>query len=395
MIEKWARGGASHSGAETPAPRRFVPRMRMRVPLLVALVAIIACMALLLQPRSSNPAAASALAPDFSLPAISGARGPISLSALRGHPVVLNFFNSHCAPCLDELPELRRASAMYTAAGVVFVGVATGGDTVSSARALVEAAHLRYRVALDANQAVAWRYYVGGWPTSFFIDARGNLRGEYVGPLDDGSLRSGLAQVGAVACVRCAPLPQAALVTDQPTSASAPVIDADTLYDPAKPAPSFALLDQNGHVVTPASLRGRVVALTFLSSVCVQQCPLVGKSLTLARGMLGKDANRLAIVAISVSPEQDSPAATQHFASASGWQGSEWHYLTAPRDVLAPVWRQFGVYVAAAAPIFKNPQSVVHQAEVFLIDPYGKLCAFYDVPFLPARAASTIRALLQ
>jgi cytochrome c biogenesis protein CcmG, thiol:disulfide interchange protein DsbE len=146
------------------------------------LLAAILAIGLVLRPA---PAVRSApLAPDFTLPAASGARGTLALRALRGHPVLLNFFNTKCPPCIEEMPVLRQTARVYRALGVVVLGVATGGDTVASARQFAAAQHLPYPVVVDEHQDVAWRYDVGGWPTSFFLDAQGRLRGQYIGPLD-------------------------------------------------------------------------------------------------------------------------------------------------------------------------------------------------------------------
>ena len=91
---------------------------------------------------------------------------------------------------------LRQTARAYRALGVVVLGVATGGDTVASARQFAAAQHLSYPVVVDEHQGVAWRYDVGGWPTSFFLDAQGRLRGQYIGPLDRQTVRDGLAQAG-------------------------------------------------------------------------------------------------------------------------------------------------------------------------------------------------------
>ena len=98
----------------------------------------------------------------------------MALRSLRGHPVLLNFFNSQCPDCLDELPTLRHTARTYQAQGVIVLGVATGGDTIASARALALAGHLPYPVVADEHQDVAWHYNVGGWPISFFLDAQGH-----------------------------------------------------------------------------------------------------------------------------------------------------------------------------------------------------------------------------
>ena len=318
---------------------------------------------------------------------------PVSLDALRGHPVLLSFYSSQCADCLTQLPVLRQADRAFRASGLRVVGVATGGDTLASARALAAAAHLSFTVAVDARQSVSWSYDVGTLPTSFFIDAQGRLQAQWIGPLDASTVRDGLAQVNALSCTACSPLMPPSLVADQPPS-GAPAIAADVVYKPPRGTPQFALRDQNGTLSTPASFRGKVVALTFVSALCKEQCPLVGKALTLVRQQLGQDASKLSIVAISVEPEVDTPSATLQFARDAGWLDADWHYLTAARPILSRIWQSYGVDVAAPPPIFKPDVSVVHQADLFIIDPQGRLRAYYDVPFLPSRVVTTIRALL-
>ncbi|MCA1600020.1 MAG: SCO family protein, partial [Chloroflexi bacterium] len=114
-----------------------------------------------------------------------------------------------------------------------------------------------------------------------------------------------------------------------------------------------------------------------------------------ARRLLGRDASRLVIVAVSVAPEQDSPEATRRFTRKSGWEGTDWHYLTAPRATLARVWKAYYVYVQAPPPIFKvTGADLVHQAGLYLIDPQGRLRGYDDVPFLASDVASSVRALL-
>ena len=347
---------------------------------------------LALRPASA-PARSTPAAPDFTLPLAAGGHGRMALHSLRGHPVLLNFLNSQCPDCLDELPTLRRTARAYRAQGVIVLGVATGGDTLASARALASAAHLPYPVVVDEHQDVAWRYNVGGWPISFFLDAQGRVRGQYAGPLDAQAVRDGLAQAGAIHCTRCGGVDQPTL-GDRGASGSGTTLSADTLFSPPRPAAFFALRDQQGRVITPGTLRGKVVALTFISAVCKEQCPMVGQTLSLVRRDLGRDAAHLAIVAISVDPEQDSPRATRAFAAASGWQGAEWHYLSAPRAVLQRVWAAYYIDVPPPPPIFKPGQSIVHLAELYLIDPRGRLRAYYHVPFLASRVAASVRALL-
>src|SRR5262247_4099245 len=59
-------------------------------------------------------------APDFELRAVDG--GSFKLSALRGQPVVVNFWGTWCAPCKVEIPWLVELDQTYRSQGVKIVG---------------------------------------------------------------------------------------------------------------------------------------------------------------------------------------------------------------------------------------------------------------------------------
>lgn len=310
--------------------------------------------------------------------------GTLSLKALRGHPVVLNFMNSDCVPCQAEAGVLDKAALEYRSRGIVFLGVATGGDTRDTALRFAALYHLTYPVVVDggAAQGVSWAYGVGGWPHTIFIDAKGMQHGQHTGLLDAGLIRDGLAGAGAVSCTTC-----------QAVSTPGPQ-NVDPIKLSGGPAPSFSLRDQHGALLSPASFKGKVVALTFVSDVCTEECPLVGAALTQAARDLGGDASHLTIVAISVAPEEDTPAATYQFAAHAGWLHTDWHYLTGSRATLQKVWHAYGVAVDVLPAIFKPSTSVAHDAGVYIIDPQGHWRSVYPSPFTGDTVANAVRALL-
>jgi len=360
-----------------------LPPRRLAGPLAALLAGALGLVLLL---RPATPAYGAPLAPDFTLPVVSGGHGLLSLRALRGHPVLLNFFQSDCGACIAEAPVLRAATQDYKSKGVVVLGIATGGDSAIKAWYFAMRHRLSYPIVVgERGDAINWRYNVGSWPASFFIDARGRVQAYYSGQLDDGLVRAGLAQAGAISCDNCAALPR--------TTFGADGADA-TRTSLAGLAPSFALRDQHGAVVSPATLRGKVVALTFLSAVCTEQCPLAGRTLAEVRRQLGKDASRYSVVVISADPENDSPAATARFARESGWRGLDWHYLTGPRAALQRVWKTYGVYVEKPSPIFKGGAGLVHDSRLFLINPRGQRRELDAPPYQAPQVALTVRALL-
>ena len=77
------------------------------------------------------------------------------------------------------------------------------------------------------------------------------------------------------------------------------------------PAPGFDLVSQHGTTVTLASLRGKVVLLTFLDPVCTTDCPLIAQELKAAGRLLGAQASQVELVAIVANPTYTSAAFTQ------------------------------------------------------------------------------------
>ena len=58
------------------------------------------------------------------------------------------------------------------------------------------------------------------------------------------------------------------------------------------PAPNFTLTSQDGRQVSLASLRGKVVLLTFLDPVCTTDCPLIAQEMRSADTLLGVQGER-------------------------------------------------------------------------------------------------------
>jgi thiol-disulfide isomerase/thioredoxin len=142
-------------------------------------------------------------APGFSLPVIwirapywppglraALADGHLSLDELRGHPVVLNFWASWCAPCADEAPVFA-ASARAHGASVVFVGVDVQ-DFTSDARGFLRKYEVPYVAARDGDGSVYDDYGLTGVPETYYLDARGRAVEHSPGVVDRGDLEAGI-----------------------------------------------------------------------------------------------------------------------------------------------------------------------------------------------------------
>lgn len=134
-------------------------------------------------------------APDFTLTTLNGEL--LTLAELRGHPVILNFWASWCAPCRDEMPLLNRAAEQFNDRGLIIIGVnVTAKDTVANARAFSDEFEIRYPVVFDDTGVVSFgRYSVLGLPTSVFIDAYGIIRRVVFGEITQEALNIYITEI--------------------------------------------------------------------------------------------------------------------------------------------------------------------------------------------------------
>lgn len=125
-------------------------------------------------------------APNVTLKTLDGKT--LHLSALRGRPIVLNFWASWCLGCKLEHPYLVQAWQIYGPEGVAFVGVLFD-DTVANARAFLRQRGGGWPTLQDPGQVTAIDYGVSAVPETFFIDRRGIVRYKSTGMVTPSLLR--------------------------------------------------------------------------------------------------------------------------------------------------------------------------------------------------------------
>jgi len=137
------------------------------------------------------------------------------------------------------------------------------------------------------------------------------------------------------------------------------------------PAPAFTLTDQDGRAVTLASLRGKVVLLTFLDDTCSTDCPLIAQEFRQAGQLLSADTARVELVAINYNPLNTQVSYIQAFDRQEGLAGvPNWLYLTGSPAQLQQAWRRYGV---PPAEILPAGSMVGHGDYAFVIDQAGHM----------------------
>jgi len=134
-------------------------------------------------------------APDFTV--YDGDGNSVKLSDFVGKPVVLNFWASWCPPCKGEMPDFDEA---YRELGgeVIFVMVnMTDGrqETPETAKDFLAGQDFAFPVYFDTDQDAAVTYGVTSLPTTYFIDADGNLAAYAMGAIDRETLDLGISYI--------------------------------------------------------------------------------------------------------------------------------------------------------------------------------------------------------
>jgi protein SCO1/2 len=155
----------------------------------------------------------------------------------------------------------------------------------------------------------------------------------------------------------------------------------------AEPAPDFALVDQDGKVVTLDGLRGQVLLLDFVYTHCPGPCPiLTGTHVAVQRALPPELAAKVRFVSISLDPARDTQEALRRYAEAHGADLARWSFLTGDEDAVADVLQRYGV---GATP--GENGEIDHLVVTFLIDAEGRVARRFAG--LEHRAEALVAAL--
>lgn len=158
-------------------PRRLLsPRSLLRpLPALAALCLIFGASGC---NRGAKPSQLGRKAPDFT---VSDGSNTVHLANYRGKVVLLNFWASWCAPCIEETPSL--AALHHDRPDLAIVAVSIDEDADAYKRFL-QRFHVDWTTVRDPDQKAAKLYGTDGWPETYIIDRKGVIRRKVIGDPD-------------------------------------------------------------------------------------------------------------------------------------------------------------------------------------------------------------------
>ena len=112
-------------------------------------------------------------APAFELPDL--ADQIRRLSDFQGQYVLLNFWATWCAPCVEEMPALERLYQRLRPDGLTVVAISTDALEAARIEAFARKLNVTFPILRDADQAVSKTYGARDLPSTFLLNPKGEV----------------------------------------------------------------------------------------------------------------------------------------------------------------------------------------------------------------------------
>jgi peroxiredoxin len=129
---------------------------------------------------------------DFTLTDINNKK--VTLSALRGKIVLVNFFNLTCPSCLKEIADLNLIYSHYQSQGLVILSITD--DDLRAAGAFAQRNNITYPILLDRLHQASDAFHVENKPRDFVFDREGKLVGQSIDMMTQPQIFNMLARAG-------------------------------------------------------------------------------------------------------------------------------------------------------------------------------------------------------
>lgn len=135
------------------------------------------------------------LAPNFTVYDMEG--NEVNLTDFFGKPIIINFWASWCGPCKMEMPDFNEAYETYKdEIEFLMVNMTDGSrETIEVASSFIAESGYTFPVYYDTDYSAAITYSVSSLPTSYFLNAEGELVTYARGAINGATLEKGIDMI--------------------------------------------------------------------------------------------------------------------------------------------------------------------------------------------------------
>jgi protein SCO1/2 len=145
---------------------------------------------------------------------------------------------------------------------------------------------------------------------------------------------------------------------------------------PPRPMPDFALTNAQNGVTRLSDLRGKVVLLFFGYTNCPDVCPLALSQMRKVKAALGRDADRVAFVFVSVDGTRDTPEQLRRYLRIFD---PTFIGLTGPESQVRLIALEYGAHFRSNRVAGEARYTVDHTADTFVLDAQGRWHLVYGI----------------
>ena len=117
--------------------------------------------------------------PVFDLESVDGTR--VTSKALEGRVVLVDFWATWCAPCIEEIPQWNELYARYRDKGLVVLGVTIRSGWASDIKPDAEKFKIAYPVVVGNDDVEKGFGGIWGFPTTFLVNRKGQIYKKFTG----------------------------------------------------------------------------------------------------------------------------------------------------------------------------------------------------------------------
>ncbi len=125
--------------------------------------------------RGARPGLTGQVAPDFT---VSDGASTVRLADYRGRVVLLNFWATWCAPCVQEMPGLLDLHRDRPDLAILAVSIDEDADAYKH---FLDRHHVDLTTVRDPTESTARLYHTEGWPETYVISRKGVILRKFVG----------------------------------------------------------------------------------------------------------------------------------------------------------------------------------------------------------------------
>jgi protein SCO1 len=164
-----------------------------------------------------------------------------------------------------------------------------------------------------------------------------------------------------------------------------------SVIDPPAPTVDFQLVDEEGQPWKLSDQAGKVVLMFFGFTSCTDVCPMTLSNFRQVKELLGRDADNVEFVYITVDPERDTPEKLKDNLEAYDQQ---FKGLTGTEAELSPVWKGYGVYREKVQAEQASDYEIEHTTTSYALNKQGQLRLTFPYGMDPRQMSDDIRHLL-